>query len=69
MATAKKIVMAAAGVSGGPTLTQAFNGGVLAGGTSQSAYSQWSYTFTALFTLWLWCWRKTFFCYDRNERQ
>ena len=49
MATAKKIVMAAAGVSTGttPTLTQAFNSGVLAGGTSQSVYSQWSYTFTA----------------------
>ena len=47
MATAKKIVMAAAGVSSGPTLTQAFNSGVLSGGTSQSSYSQWSYTFTA----------------------
>lgn len=49
MATAKKIVMAAAGVSTGttPALTQAINGGVLAGGTSQSTFSTWSYTFTA----------------------
>ena len=47
MATAKKIVMAAASTGIRPTLTQAFNSGVLAGGTSQSSYSQWSYTFTA----------------------
>ena len=50
MATAKKIVMAAAGVSSGtttPALTQAFHSGVLSGGTSQSTYSTWAYTFTA----------------------
>ena len=49
MATAKKIVMAAAGVSTGttPALTQAFHSGVLSGGTSQSSYSTWEYTFTA----------------------
>jgi hypothetical protein len=48
MATAKKIVMAAAGGSSTtPALTQAFHSGVLAGGTSQSAYTTWAYTFTA----------------------
>ena len=48
MATAKKIIMAAAGSTGTtPTLTQAFHSGVLSGGTSQSSYSTWAYTFTA----------------------
>ena len=48
MATAKKIVMAAAGGSSTtPALTQAFHSGVLSGGTSQSSYSTWAYTFTA----------------------
>lgn len=49
MATAKKIVMAAAGVSTGttPTLTQAINAGVLPGGTSQSSYTLWLTSFTS----------------------
>tara|TARA_Y100001937_G_scaffold37399_2_gene53343 strand:+ start:3506 stop:4330 length:825 start_codon:yes stop_codon:yes gene_type:complete len=51
MATTKKIVMAAAGVASGttttPTLTQSFDGGVLAGGVSQSSYTTWAFTFTA----------------------